>query len=298
MRAGRQNDRQLAVPVENDPTLMFVNTTLLEREGIDFPASDWTWDDLYGICEKVTKDTDGNGEIDQFGVRNFDWTAALYTNRAPLFSYGGKNGLFDSEEVFESFEFLFSLNALSGELKIPDFDTGKVAFNVSSYSWYRAYGYYPYSILKNDKFEWKATVLPRGPNGLNAADLKTLFMGVSARSRHKKEALLFLEFFLTDEKVQTLFLEKSKGIPVRRDLVEAAIGKDILLKDVNLTGNGISTGTIVDSIDDAMIIPNFRRYRGAVAFIDKEITGVPGNASQLRNYLSQLNIRINEYLSR
>jgi multiple sugar transport system substrate-binding protein len=208
MMAGKQNNVQYAVPVESDPTLLFVNTSLLEKEGIPFPSPDWTWDEFYDICARVTKDTDGDGRLDQFGVKGFDWLTALYTNRAPLFDYTGRAGLFNSKAVFQSFEFLAKVSALSRDQKIPDFETGKVAFNVSSYSWYRAYGYYPYSILKSGKYKWKATVLPRGPNGKNAADLKTLFLGVSTRSQHKKEALEFLEFILTDENIQTMFLYK------------------------------------------------------------------------------------------
>lgn len=298
MRAGKLNDTQYAVPVEIDPTLMFVNTTLLEKAGIPFPSDSWSWDDFYDICKKVTRDLDGNGTLDQFGVRGFDWTTALYTNRAPLFSFGGKEGLFDSENVYVSFEFLARLNALSGGRKVPEFDNGTVAFNVSSYSWYRAYGYYPYSILKNSKFKWKTTVLPRGPNGKNAAALKVLFMGVSDRSKHKAEALRFLEFFLTDERVQTLYMQRSKGIPVRKDLLETDFVKQILLKDITLAGNEISTETLSRSIDDAMIIPNFRKFGGAVSLVDKDVMSLPENPGQLRNFLSQLNIRVNNYLAK
>jgi multiple sugar transport system substrate-binding protein len=297
MLAGRQNNVQYAVPVESDPTLLFVNTSLLEREGIDFPSQNWTWDEFLSICQKVTKDTDGDGVIDQFGVQGFDWITALYTNRAPLFDYSGRQGLFDSEEVFQSFEFLQKLQAVSHDQKIPDFESGTVAFKVSSYSWYRSYGYYPYSILKSGKYKWKAIVLPRGPNGKNAADLKTLFLGISARSRHKKEALLFLEFILTDEKVQTMFMDKSKGIPARKDFMNRDVVSNILLKDITLAGNEISTDTIVRSIDDAMIIPNFRRYSSAVSFIGKDIARIPGGTDQLKLFLSQLNINVNKFLS-
>lgn len=297
MKAGMQNDIQFAVPVESDPTLMFVNTTLLEKEGIPFPSHDWTWNELYDICERVTRDTDGDGQIDQFGIKGFDWLTVLYTNRAPLFDFSGRSGLFNSQEVFQSFEFLSKIAALSGDLKIPDFETGNVAFNVSSYSWYRAYGYYPYSILKSGKYKWKATVLPRGPNGKNAADLKTLFLGISSRSSHRKEALEFMEFILTDEGVQTMFMDKSKGIPARKDYMARDVVRNIMLKDITLVGNEISSDTLFRSIDDAMIIPNFRRYSETVSYISKEIVHIPGGADQLRQFLSQLNINVGKFLS-
>ena len=51
--------------------MMFVNKTLLTQEGIEVPEEDWTWNDLYRICQKVTKDSNGDGIIDQFGIYNY-----------------------------------------------------------------------------------------------------------------------------------------------------------------------------------------------------------------------------------
>ena len=54
---------------------MFVNKTLLEENGIEIPNVNWTWDDFYAICEKLTVDTDDDGEIDQFG--EYEWTGVV-----------------------------------------------------------------------------------------------------------------------------------------------------------------------------------------------------------------------------
>lgn len=50
---------------------MYVNKTLLEKEHIKIPSKNWTWDEFYDICEKVTKDTNKDGKLDQFGVYDF-----------------------------------------------------------------------------------------------------------------------------------------------------------------------------------------------------------------------------------
>ncbi len=54
-------------------TFLVFNKTLLEREGIKSPyeyykEDNWTWDVLTEIAKKVTKDTDNDGEIDQWGL--------------------------------------------------------------------------------------------------------------------------------------------------------------------------------------------------------------------------------------
>ena len=59
---------------------MFVNKTLLQKEGIKVPDNDWTWDDFYGICKAIVKDSDGDGQMDQFGCYDYTWLQAVYSN--------------------------------------------------------------------------------------------------------------------------------------------------------------------------------------------------------------------------
>ena len=80
--AGQYGDVQYSLPYEIVPTLMFVNKTLLMGEGIEMPGHDWSWDDFYTICEKVTKDLDGDGILDQFGVCHYSWIDAVCWNPA------------------------------------------------------------------------------------------------------------------------------------------------------------------------------------------------------------------------
>ena len=70
---------------------MFVNKTLLNKEGIDIPDKDYTFDDLYYICKKITKDLDGDGIIDQFGIFKYSWQEAAVSNGARLFSMMGSS---------------------------------------------------------------------------------------------------------------------------------------------------------------------------------------------------------------
>lgn len=54
--------------------VVYYNKSLLQREGLtdDLYAlqasGQWTWDKLFEIASKITKDTDGDGKIDQWGI--------------------------------------------------------------------------------------------------------------------------------------------------------------------------------------------------------------------------------------
>ena len=65
---------------------MFVNKTLLNQENIPIPEEDYTFADLYDICRKVTKDTDGDGIPDQFGIYKYSCLDAAWSNGAVMFS--------------------------------------------------------------------------------------------------------------------------------------------------------------------------------------------------------------------
>ena len=84
---------------------MFINKTLLQKEGIPIPDSDWTWDDFYNICEKVTKDTDGDGIVDQFGVYDYGWDESMTANGCSLVSEDGRQCLLDQTAQEEAVSF-------------------------------------------------------------------------------------------------------------------------------------------------------------------------------------------------
>ncbi len=65
-------------PRLTDFAFIIYNKSLLERENQPDPhdlylADEWTWDALGKIAKEVTRDTDGDGEIDQYGLGHMGW---------------------------------------------------------------------------------------------------------------------------------------------------------------------------------------------------------------------------------
>ena len=175
LQAGQYDGRQYALPYETVPTLMFVNKSLLNREGLSVPDNDWTWDDLYQICRQITKDRDGDGLLDQFGTYNYGWTEAVYSNGAELFDENGTESYFNDERVTEAVRFTKQITDLNQRQKVSkdDFDSGNVAFMPLPFTEYRTYKTYPYKIKKYTKFQWDCITLPAGPEGGNTSMIST-----------------------------------------------------------------------------------------------------------------------------
>ncbi len=109
LRNGIYQNSQFALPYESNPQLMFVNKTLLKKEGIDMPDNQWTLEDFYDICQKVTKDSDGDGVIDQYGCYNYDWYDSICSHGATLFNQEGTECYLSQEPVKNSLIFIQKL---------------------------------------------------------------------------------------------------------------------------------------------------------------------------------------------
>ncbi len=195
---------QYALPFESVPSMMFVNKTLLRENGIDTPNVDWTWNDFYDICKKVTKDKDGNGVLDQFGVYNYTWEEAFLTNNVNIFDEKKTKCQLNNENVEQSVRFLRKLWDLNQGYQVTakDFDMGNVAFQPVLLSDYRTYKPYPWSIKKYSNFDWDCITFPKGPYGENISELQTVLMGINARTKEPELSWKLLKTFTYDEEIQ------------------------------------------------------------------------------------------------
>lgn len=133
------------------PFVLYYNEDILKDLGENPPE---TWDDFKRICEKATKDTDGDGKTDQFGyacgmntadvgamqILNAYYYSALWQNGGQIYSDDLKSVTFNNEKGKEAVEFVNSLvpymNPDFMSQSWPDafsavFGNGKAAFGVT-----------------------------------------------------------------------------------------------------------------------------------------------------------------------
>lgn len=232
---GNLDGAQFALPFESVPNMMFVNKTLLRENKIETPSEDWTWEEFYDICKKVTKDTDGNGELDQFGVYNYTWEEAFLTNNVE-FLYENKTGVkcqLNADNVVQSIEFLKELSDLNQGYQVTarDFDMGNVAFQPVLLSDYRTYKPYPWSIKKYSDFDWDCITMPRGPEGENVSNLQTILMGINARTKETKLAWELLKTFTYDEEIQMEIFKYQVGTSPLRNVTQSKEAMELINAD-------------------------------------------------------------------
>ncbi len=298
LRSGQHGEVQYALPYETVPTLMFVNKTLLAKEGIAMPNPDWNWDTMYSICQKTTKDLDGDGVLDQFGCYNFGWMDAVYSNGGEIFEADGKESNFTDEKVVESIQFVRRLNDLYQGQKVTqeDFNAGNVVFMPLTFAEYRTYKTYPYKIKRYANFQWDCITMPAGYQGGNLSQVDSLLIGISAHTKHEQLAWEFLKLLTYDEKIQTEIFRSSQGASVLKKVTESKEMESIVQEDMEESDTVISGRLLGRIIEEGQIEPQFKRYEQALALADSEIGQILENDETIDSSLKILQRSVNSYL--
>jgi len=79
----RRGGAVYALPQGYTPIVVAYNKDLFDRAGVPYPADDWTWDEFLRLARILTRDTDGDGQIDQWGTvfdrRAISWLPWLWS---------------------------------------------------------------------------------------------------------------------------------------------------------------------------------------------------------------------------
>ena len=298
LEAGKYEDHQYALPYETVPMLMFVNKTLLDQENIEMPSEDWSWQDMYEICSRVTKDTDGDGMIDQFGTYNYSWIEAAYSNGEELFDMEGEQCYFANEGVAEAIKFAGKITDLNRGQKVTqeDFDSGSVAFMPLSFAQYRTYKTYPYKIKKYKDFQWDCVTFPSAQKGENISVVDCLLMGISARTRHETLAWEFLKKLTCDEDIQMNIFRYSQGASALKAVTNSEEAESIALSNVKSGDHMINAKLLNDVIEHGIITPKFAKYQQALSLADNEISKIFDDNKDIDSTLKKTQRTINNYL--
>lgn len=153
-----------ALPLTVNTWFTVFNRTLFRSIGLADPAANWTTEDFRDMAVKLTRDTSGEGEIDQWGFAGHYALRVVNSAESRLFLFGaalfGKNGrpTVDTEPMVEALTFWSDLVA-RGMDQIPGLNSnehwkaGKVGMGIQDRVWLA-------SMAQTLSFEWGLTPLP------------------------------------------------------------------------------------------------------------------------------------------
>jgi multiple sugar transport system substrate-binding protein len=223
------------------------NKTMFDEAGIEGPPT--TWDELYKTAKKLTKDTDGDGKIDQYGIglvgkqhHDITWLVNMFVNQAgadlvtedgdgykvALNSPEGKEALAFYKKLVDETAPADTANKDGGGV-MADFRNEVVAMEFQG----------PWGITdiwKNgNPFEVAAALAPEGPGGA-ASDLGPYMLAIPDGIDVQKEAAAKeLIKYLGSKEAQEMVMLGEKGedgeyypfrVPMRKDLAESDYFKE------------------------------------------------------------------------
>ncbi len=204
LEPGQWEGKQYLLPKDFSPLAIYYNKKLFDQYNVPYPKEGWTWEDFRAAAQSLTKDTDGDGRTDVWGVQlpgpwttGFEyWVAAA---GGSLISEDGSTfaGYMDSPETVAAVQFYADLyhkdkvapppadlNAFGGGNS--EFDNGTAAM--------RLFGRWPQAGIKKNPNVDLGVVGP--PAGVERANI--LFwggFGISALSDNQEAAWRFLRFY-------------------------------------------------------------------------------------------------------
>ena len=140
---GNMMDGQYGWPlVTGVPFVLYYNEDILNALGEKAPE---TWDDFARICQEATKDTDGDGKVDQYGfacgmntsdigamqILNAYYYSALWQNGGQVYNDDLKSVSFADEAGKEAVTWLKGLTSYMNEDFSNVFGAGKAAFGIT-----------------------------------------------------------------------------------------------------------------------------------------------------------------------
>src|SRR5688572_6596344 len=99
----------MALPKNAASDVIFYNKDHFDKEGIPYPDETWTWDDLLSASVRLTKDTDGDGRRDRFGLANIQFLDYLRQHGVEVISQDGTRCTLNTPVARECCQFAYDL---------------------------------------------------------------------------------------------------------------------------------------------------------------------------------------------
>ncbi|WP_418277714.1 ABC transporter substrate-binding protein [Isoptericola jiangsuensis] len=224
---GTSEGRLYGLPKDVGPFGFGYNKTMLEEAGIELPDVDepLTWDEWLPILKELTTDTDGDGEIDQWGTGlNVQWNlqSFVWSNGGDWTNEDKTQVTVDTPEFAEALQFFTDLTTEHEVTPNPE-----QAQTMDTYQRFMAgeIGFFPVapwdlSVYNELDFDYDVIPWPVGSTGETATWVGSLGIGVSTTTDMPEEAVKLVTYLSTDEEAQQTLVDANIQIPNRVDTAQ------------------------------------------------------------------------------
>ncbi|TDF99513.1 ABC transporter substrate-binding protein [Paenibacillus piri] len=210
--SGKVNGKQYAVSLGYSVDTVYYNADLFKRSGVTPPAENWTWDDFIKKAielKKAVNRDDFWAIEDGSGSESFLGYILRYKDK-DLYTESGKLGYTreDMIEYFKNWDVLRKAGAIppaakQAEAGGKEHDQSMFIKGNTGMRGVPANQLKIYQALTKDRIE--IARVPLIPGGKTNDTLGGAWMSISVKSKHPKEAALFIHYFVNDQEAGKVF---------------------------------------------------------------------------------------------
>jgi multiple sugar transport system substrate-binding protein len=221
------NGKRLALPYAVSGHILWYNSDLFDTAGLQYPATSWeapgwTWDEFVNSARKLTRDLNGDGTPDQWGVGNppptdymlFAWNQKMFNDDFTEFVLATPQGA----EAIQRITDLRRLHDVVAPRGTDLFSSGQagMAFHAAD-NLYDALSW---------KFNWNWGVWPKGERRVSTIYVDNLY--IARASKYPEESWQWLKFLTHDVDGQLLYAAKgNRKIPALRQAAARWVSEEL-----------------------------------------------------------------------
>jgi multiple sugar transport system substrate-binding protein len=278
-------DGYFGLPRDFQTIVVFYNKDMFDKAGVPYPKSNWTYDDLRATALALTKDTSGDGKIDQFGYVIDPWdfepgmSEIIWANGGDLINADHTKTLIGEPNAHTAFQFLHDMMFVDHSIPDPNTSSqyGGDLF-LSGNAAMIAMGHWAVPSYSEASFKWDVVQMPSGPAG-QATSVNSAGFVVGKDSKNPDAAFAFIKFVLSTAG-QTRLAEMGFACPVLRSVAES----DAFLKQ----STSINQQIFIDSLAFAHMKPVFKGYDEWSSTIGDGLTPMWNGEAELNPTLDQI----------
>jgi len=257
-------DGQYGLPRDLNVVTLYYNKKLFDEAKIPYPDGTWDWAKLVEVGKQLTKDTNGDGKTDQWGLytetsdmENY-WSSLVWQNGGDIMAPDGKTTVLGTDEAAGGIQFLQDL--IWKDKIVPDpalfaetgdaFEQGKAAMEIN--------GTWLVPTHEAAGIDLGIAPLPKGPAGL-ATSINPTGAVVFKGSKNPEAAWAFVKY-LSSPAAQTKLMELKASLPANKEVLAGPYASSF-----------VGAKVLADSLAYAHLKPSFKGFEEFASILQEEL---------------------------
>ena len=231
LKAFKYKNNLYAMPRDISNLVIYYNKDIFDKYDIAYPDKSWNFKQFLATAQKLTKDFNSDGKIDQFGI-GFEemplfWLPFLWSNSGGIINSEPTKAIINNPQSIDSIQYYADLRnkyhvaptaSEAGSATMSQlFMQGKIAMQINgrwSVPRYR----------KDLEFNWDIAKFPKGSSG-SVVDADASGWAISKSSEHPEEAWRLVRFLASKQACQE-FTKSGRIVPARVDVANSEVFLD------------------------------------------------------------------------